>query len=181
MTARRTTARLTASLTDILLGLLLVAAGVLIIGGAWLQVIPSPAALGAFVLAAGAVGVLGALIGRTSAGFFSEITSAALATVLGVVVLSHPQAPLTTLFLLAGAFFGVNGVVRVASASEFPSLRGTFLIGGAASLALGAAVLTDAVEATLPLLGALIGVELVVDGISALLIGRAEHPARSSR
>jgi len=177
VTARRSPA----SLTDVLLGLLLLAAGTLMIGGAWLQVIPSRAALGAFVLLAGGVGVVGALVGRTSAGFFSEITSAALAMVLGVVVLRYPDLPLQHLFLIAASFFLVNGVVRVASASEFPSLRGTFLIGGAASLALGAAVLTDAVAPALPLLGVLIGVELVVDGFSAVAIGRHEHPSRSSR
>ena len=177
MTARRTPS----SLTDIALGLLLTAAGVLMIGGAALRVIPSLPALGAFVLVAGGVGVLGALVGRTSAGFFSEITSAALTTVLGLVILRYPELPLSTLFLLAAAFFLVNGIMRVAAASEYPSLRGTFLIGGAASLALGAAVLADAVQPTLLLFGVLIGVQLVVDGLSALLIGRHEHPSRSTR
>jgi len=169
------------SLTDIVLGLLLLAAGTLIIGGAALQAIPSRAALGAFVLVAGGVGVLGALVGRTSAGFFSEITSAALSSVLGIVILRYPDVPLVTLFLVAASLFLVNGIVRVASASEFPALRGTFLIGGAASLALGTAVVTDAVQPSLTLLGVLVGVELVVDGVSALLIGRHEHPRRTSR
>ncbi len=177
----RSTARNAARLTDVLLGLLLLGSGLLIIGGAWLKVIPSTAALGAFVLAAGLLAVLGALVGRTSAGFFSEITSGALAAVLGVVVLRPPAAPIATLVLVAGAFFLVNGVIRLASASEFPALRGTFLIGGAASLALGAAVLSDAVEPSLGLLGVLVGVQLVVDGVSALLIGRHERPGRSGR
>nr|NLI51164.1 hypothetical protein [Propionibacterium sp.] len=177
MTARRNPA----SLTDVVLGLLLLVAGTLIIGGAWLQAIPSRAALGAFLLVAGGVGVLGALVGRTSAGFFSEITSAALSAVLGIVILRYPDVPLDTLFLVAASLFLVNGIVRVASASEFPALRGTFLIGGAASLALGAAVVTDAVQPSLTLLGILVGIELVVDGVSALLIGRHEHPSRSSR
>ena len=169
------------SLTDVLLGVLLAVAGAFLLVGAYLQVIPSLPGLAAYALGAGAVGVLGALIGRTSAGFFSEIVSAALVCAWAVVALRFPGTPPATLLLLAGALFGANGIVRVASWSEYPSLRGIFLIGGAASLALAAAVLSGAVPATLQSLSVLISVELVVDGASAVVIGRHEHPSRSGR
>jgi len=167
------------SATDILLGVLLVAFGAFLLVGTYLQVIPSLPGLAAYVLGAGAVGVLGALVGRTSAGFFSEIVSAALVCAWAAVALRFPGTPPATLLLIAGALFGANGLVRVASWSEYPSLRGIFLVGGAASLALAAAVLSGAVPGTLPSLAVLIAVELLVDGVSALVIGRQEHPRRT--
>jgi membrane protein HdeD len=176
VTTRRTTA--STSVTDVLLGLLLVAGGLVLLVGTSLKVIPSIVGLSAFVLVAGLAGILGAIIGRTSAGFFTEIVSGAELTVLGLVLLRFPETPAATAQLLAGALFAVNGIVRLASATEFPSLRGIMLVGGAASLALAAAVFTGAVPATVGNLGLLVGVELVVDGVSAVLIGRHEHPNR---
>jgi len=176
VTTRRTSA--STSVTDVLLGLLLVAGGLVLLVGAGLRVIPSTVALGAFVLVAGLLGVLGALIGRTSAGFFTEIVAGAELAVLGLVLLRFPDASVATAQLLAGALFAVNGIVRVASATEFQSQRGVMLVGGAASLALAAAVFLGALPASVGTLGLLVGVELVVDGVSDVLIGRHEHPGR---
>ncbi len=166
------------SLTDVLLGLLLVAAGAFLLVGSYLDVIPSSTSVGAFVVFAGVLGIVGALVGRTSAGFFTEIVSSSMVLVLGVMVLRYPELGAATFLVLAAGFFLVNGVVRIASATEFPSLRGALLISGAASLALGAAILTGALKPTMLLLAVLIGIELIIDGLTALVIGRAEHPHR---
>lgn len=179
MTTRRTaSSAASASLTDILLGLLLIAAGLFLLVGTYLKVIPSVSSLGAFVLAAGVVGIAGALVGRTSAGFFTEVVSGAMVLVLGALILRYPDAAGATGLLVAAGFFLANGLVRVASATEYPSLRGVLLVSGAASLALGAAILADAVKASLVMLAIAIGIELIVDGATALVIGRAEHPHR---
>lgn len=161
-----------------LLGLAWTIAGLVLLGGVYFKVIPSMPALGTFVVAAGLLAVLGSLIGRTSAGFFSELVPGALIGVLGFVLLRYPDAPLSALLLLAGALFAANGLVRLGSASEFPALRGVLFIGGAASLALSAAVFTDAVKPSFLALGVLIGVELIVDGLTILLVGRHEHAGR---
>jgi len=177
VTTRRQSS-LSPSATDVLLGLLLVAAGLVLLGGIYLKAIPSMAALSAFVGVAGLVGIAGAVVGRTSPGFFSEIVSGALLTVLGLVFIRFPDSPVATLQLVAGAFFAVNGIIRLASATEYPSLRGLMLVSGAGSLALAAAVFSDAVKPGFLALGTLIAVELLIDGISALVIGRQQHPSR---
>jgi len=177
VTTRRSAAAST-SVTDVLLGLLLVAGGLVLLVGAGIRIIPSTAALSAFVAVAGVVGVVGALVGRTSAGFFTEIVAGAELAVLGLVLVRFPDTPAATAQLLAGALFAVNGIVRLASATEFPSLRGIMLVGGSASLALAAAVFLGAVPPSVGTLGLLVGVELVVDGVSSVLIGRHEHPSR---
>lgn len=162
-----------------LLGVVLVLAGATLLFGTYLEAIPSAISLGAFVLVSGLVGIAGALIGRTSAGFFTEIVSSAMVTVLGGLILRYSNVGMGPLLIVASGFFLVDGIVRLASATEFPGLRGIFLVSGAASLALGAAILTGAIEASLLLLGVLIGIELIVDGVTALVIGRQVHPRRS--
>jgi uncharacterized membrane protein HdeD (DUF308 family) len=104
--------------------------------------------------------------------------SGAQLAVLGAVMLRYPATPVATLLLVAGAFFAVNGLVRLAAATEYPSLRPIWLVGGAASLALAAAVVAETPAPSLATLGLLVGVALVVDGLSALLIGRRPHPSR---
>ena len=161
-----------------MLGAVLVVAGLVLLAATYLRVVPSEAALGAFTLAAGVVAIAGALVGRTSPGFFSEIVSGAQLAVLGAVMLRYPATPVATLLLLAGAFFAVNGLVRLAAATEYPELGPIWLVGGVASLALASVVVLDALAPSVATLGLLVGAALVIDGLSAVLIGRRSHPGR---
>lgn len=175
-TTRRPSGR--PSATDIVLGALLAVAGLVLLAAPVLRVVPSEQALGAYFLAAGAVAIAGALVGRTSPGFFSEIVSGAQLTVLGAVVLRYPATLVTTLLLLAGAFFAVTGLVRLAAATEYPAQRAIWLAGGIAALGLASVVVLGALDPSVSTLGLLVGVALVIDGVSALLIGRRGYPSR---
>lgn len=169
------------TVTDVLLGAVLVAGGAVLLIGTYLRVMPSPAGLGAFALIAGLLGLAAALVGQTSAGFWAELVPSALLTVLGVVVLRYPNSPVAGLVAAAAALTLVNGIVRLVSITEFPGLRGILLVCGAASLVIGVVLLMEAVKPSVALLGAVIGLELVVDGLAALMIGRHERPKALSR
>lgn len=162
-------------ISDVLLGVTLLVAGAFLLVGPFLGVAPSLAGLAGLALVCGALGLLGALLSRSSPGFAAESLSAASAIVLGVVIVRFPDTALATLLLLAGALIGVNAIVRLASISEYPQLRGVFLFAGAASLAIAAAALTGAVPGTQAALTLIVGVELAVDGASALAIGRLDR------
>ena len=95
--------------------------------------------------------------------------------VLGVLGLRTPADHLKIVFVVAGALFGVEGLVKMASASEFPWLRVVLLVCGAASVGLSAAVLSDALTPTLLSLAVVVGVQLLADGFTALAIGRERH------
>lgn len=173
-TSTRSSSARTSSISDAVLGLLLVLAGAFLLAGTYLAIIPSLTALLGLLGVAGLVGIAGALLGRTSAGFFSEIVAAALLVAFVVVGVRYPDTPPSTLLLLSALALVAIGVVRLASATEYPKARAVFLIGGAGSLGLAVAVLSGAVPATLASLSIVWGLQLCVDGACALAIGRLE-------
>ena len=164
--------------TDVLLGLLWALTGVLLAGAGVLRLVPSVYALGAMALVAGAVGVLGALVGRSHAGFWAELVPGALLMSFGVLVVRFAQLDAHALGLLAGAILLADGLVRLGSAREFPPLRGTLLVAGLLSLLMGGLVLWDGIPVTTAGIAVLIGCELVVAGVTATLVGRPVRPAR---
>lgn len=158
--------------TDVLIGVLWVLGGAVLLLGTWMRVIPSLSSLAALILVAGLVGAACAIAGTTSAGFFTQILSASLWIVIGGLMLRDlGQGPILGLTLAAGLFL-VNGLVRVASATEFPGLRGALMTAGAAALALGAVCLSGAVSSTLPALASVMGLAMLVDGLLALTVAR---------
>lgn len=167
-----------ANVTDALLGIVLVLGGVLSAGAGMLRLLPSVYALGGLALVAGLLGVLGALIGRSPAGFWAELVPGSLLVTFGVLVVRFPQADARGLELLAGSLFLANGLVRLGSAREFAQLRSTFVVAGLSSLLMGGLVLSDALPVTAAGVATLVGCELVVDGVTVWLVGRAPHPSR---
>jgi uncharacterized membrane protein HdeD (DUF308 family) len=93
--------------------------------------------------------------------------------VLGIVFLRNPATAALTLTLVAGTLFLVGGINRIIASFQQPEYRVPLLIGGTLSAILGLIVLFNLVGATLTLLGVLVGIEALVDGITLLLIGRA--------
>lgn len=172
MTTRRSTRAAGTGATDVVLGLLLLAAAAFVLVAPLLGVAPSLPGLAGLALISGALGIVGALLGRTSAGFTSEIVAAAMMVAFGLVVVRFPATPVGTLVLLVGALAAATGIVRLASVSEYPQVRGVFLITGAASAALAVAALSGLVPDTLASIALLVGIALVIDGASAVAIGR---------
>ncbi|MGZ6801343.1 MAG: DUF308 domain-containing protein, partial [Mycobacteriaceae bacterium] len=98
-------------------------------------------------------------------------------TVLGLMILRNVGVAALTLTLIAGALFLVSGVTRLVVAVENHAHRWVLLLGGLVSTALGLIVLFNIVAATYTLLGVLLGVQLLVDGLMIMLIGRAHVTA----
>ncbi len=95
-----------------------------------------------------------------------------LLTVLGVMFLRNLGAAAVTLTLLAGAFFLAGGIVRIVGAFENRAYLLPLLLSGVASTVLGLIVLFNLFAATLTLLGVLLGVQLLIDGVTMILVGR---------
>jgi uncharacterized membrane protein HdeD (DUF308 family) len=66
----------------------------------------------------------------------------------------------------------VSGVIRVVAAFQVDQNRWIMIFSGAVSLVLGLMVVLNLFQASLVLLGVLIGVQALVDGITLLLLGR---------
>lgn len=157
---------------DVVLGLVLVVAGVVVLGHAVLATAVSVLFLGWTALFAGAVALVSALFRIRKGGFWVGALSGALLLVLGLVILRNPLVAAVTLTLVAGSLFLVGGVVRLVAAGGSPEYRWPLILSGVVSVGMGAFVLLNPVESSLLLLGVLMGVEAISDGIAMMLLGR---------
>jgi uncharacterized membrane protein HdeD (DUF308 family) len=76
------------------------------------------------------------------------------------------------LTLTAAALFLVSGITRVVTAFSEPEGRWLLVLSGGVSIILGLIVLFNVVEASLVLLGVLIAVQTLVEGVTLMVTGR---------
>lgn len=157
---------------DIVLGALLVLGGLVVLGHAALATAVSILFLGWMLLIFGVVGLVGSLFRIGKGGFWASALTGGLLTVLGLVMLRNVGAAAVTLTLVAGALFLAGGITRLVVAAEQPELRGVLIFSGVVSTLLGVLVLFNLFTASFTLLGVLMGVEMLADGIAMMVMGR---------
>lgn len=157
---------------DILLGALLVLGGLVVLGHATLATAVSILFLGWMLLIFGVVGLVGALFRIGKGGFWASALTGGLLSVLGLVMLRNVGAAAVTLTLVAGALFLAGGITRLVVAAEQHELRGVLIFSGVVSTLLGLLVLFNLFTASFTLLGVLMGVEMLSDGVAMMVMGR---------
>ncbi|NMT65126.1 HdeD family acid-resistance protein [Marinobacter orientalis] len=100
-------------------------------------------------------------------GFFLSLGLAALALIIGLLMLFYPLAGVITLTGLVAAFFLIAGTFKTAFALQVkPAIGwGLLLTGGLLSLALGLLILFQLAEAYPWILGLLLGIDFIFTGI----------------
>jgi uncharacterized membrane protein HdeD (DUF308 family) len=166
---------------DVLLGMVLVLAGLAVLGHAVLATAVSVFFLGWTAVFAGIVALVSALLRIRKGGFWIGALSGGLLLVLGLVMLRNPLVAAVTLTLVAGSLFLVGGVVRLVAAGGAPEHRWVLVLSGVVSVALGMLVLLNPLEASLMLLGVLLGVEAISDGVALMVLGRLRAPRSDVR
>jgi uncharacterized membrane protein HdeD (DUF308 family) len=157
---------------DIVWGILVVLAGLFILGHVAIATVVSVLFLGWFALLAGVFALVGALFRLRRGGFWGTAIGGGLLVVLGLMLLRNPRAGALALTLIAGSLFLAAGIVLLMAAMEAPAGRGVLIFNGAVSVILGLIVLFNIWTASLTLLGLLLGLHTIADGISMLLWGR---------
>lgn len=164
---------------DVVVGILLVIAGIVILGHSVLATVVSIRFLGWMSLIVGIVVLVTSLVTIRRGATWSAALGGGLLAVLGVLILDNTAAAALTLTLIAGALFLVGGIVRLVMAAEDTEARWLLVLSGLASLVLGLIVLLNWAEASFTLLGVLLGVEAIVEGITLALVGRVRARVRS--
>lgn len=162
---------------DLVLGALLAIAGLVILGNAAFATVVSVLFLGWMLLIGGVIALVGSFFRIGKGGFWSAALSGALLAVLGLFFLRHTGAAATTLTLLAGTVFLISGIVRLVVSANEPEYRAALIFSGVVSTALGLIVLFNLFTATTVLLGVLIGVQALVDGLTMMIVGRPHAAA----
>ena len=162
------------TLWDVVFGILLFIGGLIVLGDVVIATAVSVLLVGWLTLVAGIVGILASLfkIGKGGA-FWSTLLSGALMLALGILILRNPLVSLVAITMAAGLLFLTGGIIRFVAGFEPSRARWVLLFSGALSIALGLIVIFHLGTASLTLLGILLGVQLLVDGATLVLYGRA--------
>lgn len=160
------------TLVDIILGVLVLIAGLIVLANATVASLFSVVMIGWLCLLSGILGVISAFMSRGSGVRWSNVVAGALLVVLGFMLLRHGAVGLVALTLLAGALFLFGGIVRIIVGAQVPQHRLLLILSGVVSVMLGLLVFFDIFTASLTLLGILLGVEMIADGVTMILVGR---------
>jgi len=161
------------STTLILIGILLSIGGVLAIANPLAASLAVSTLVGIFLLLGGAVQLWVAFSDAGTPHRLWTVISALIALVAGVSLLANPLQGLVSLTLLIGALFLVGGVIRVTMAmgQRDSMVFWAILLSGAASAVIGILVLANLFAAATTLLGLLMGIHLLADGIALVSLG----------
>lgn len=165
---------------DIILGLLIVLAGIVLLGNVVLATALSVLFLGWMVLIAGIAEVVTAFLRIKSGGFFSAALGGAILIVMGVFILRNPLIGAVALTLLAGSLFLASGLTRIFASAQVDQGRWLLVFSGAISVLLGMWVLFNIGTATLTVLGTLLGIQTLLEGLTLLMVGRPRPPKSAS-
>ena len=169
----------------LLLGLVTCFFGMMVLANTVIATIAIASMTGVLLLVSGGFQIVGALGGEASAG--SRILAGLMGLLIGFLGLSFLTNPLggaISLTMLAMLLLAAGGIVRIIFAWR---LRETaffwaLILSGALSVLLAGYIWVNFAAATMALLGTLLGVELVLNGIGLVLFaytlkGRKTKPA----
>jgi membrane protein HdeD len=157
---------------DIVVGILVIVAAVIMFGDVVLATVVSVLVLGWTALVSGIVIVARTLLDIRSGATWTVALGGVVLVVVGLFFIRNPGIGALTLTLLAGSLFLTSGLIRVATASAVPDMRALLVVSGLISVGLGVFVLLNLTTATLGLLGTLLAVQTLIEGITLVAVGR---------
>lgn len=157
---------------DVVLGALLLLAGLFVLANAVIATLVSVLFLGWLAIGSGVVSLVGAFVRRESGVSWSAALGGAVLIVLGVVIVRDPLAGAAGLTLMAGALFLAVGLTRLFAAAQVPQARAVLVVTGILSILLGLVVLFNLGIAVPSLLGLLLGLQILVEGATIIAVGR---------
>jgi uncharacterized membrane protein HdeD (DUF308 family) len=149
------------------LGIVQIIVGTLAVSFAFSSTLASVVILGALLLIAAGAQMASAMLARDWDGFFLFLLLAFLYAVAGFLTLQYPLLAAEGLTLMLAALFLLVGLFRIAVAllDRFPSW-GWVLCNGVVTVLLGIAIWQQWPVSGLGVLGMLVGIELIVNGVT---------------
>lgn len=157
---------------DLFFGALSLVAGFIVLSHVALAGVISVLFTGWMLLLGGVVLAVGAVVNWSDHERRWNLASAALLGILGFGFVTNPGIGLLTLTLLAGSLLLLGGVLRVVLAFQPGMPRGVLLASGVITLVLAGLILAGWPASALWFLGTVLGVQLVLDGLTTVLLGR---------
>ncbi len=151
----------------LLLGVVLLVAGVFVLGDVVLASVVSAILIGWAIVIAGILEIIHAFSARGWKGFLLDLLLGALYVAGGAMLLSNPVAGSVTLTLVIGIIWVVSGIFRMVLAGAIWREGGwAIFISGMVAVLAGAIILARWPASGLWVLGLLLGIDLLVNGIA---------------
>jgi uncharacterized membrane protein HdeD (DUF308 family) len=162
------------------LGIALIIVGLLAIAFPVLATLTTVEVFGFLLLLGAGAEVASAIWARRWGGFFLHLLCGLLYLFLGAVIIERPGLGAAGYTLMLAVFFVAAGLVRVVFAlSQRFSGWGWTLLSGAITLLLGILIWRNLPEAALWVIGTFVGIELVFNGWSLVMLGLAARSLSS--
>jgi uncharacterized membrane protein HdeD (DUF308 family) len=150
-------------------GVLIVALGVFLLAYPFLTATATVLVLGIILLAAGIVELVLALRFRSAGDFFLKLFSAIIYGITGFLLLSYPISGVAVLTLFVGSMLLVQGVIlAVLGFKAERGSRGWLLFDAAVTLLLSFLILAHWPASSIWAIGTLVGVAVIMRGITRI-------------
>ena len=160
----------------LVLGIVVIALGIMCIGKAQTATTFSILALGWILAISGVLWLINAFRTITVPVFFLYLLNALIRGGVGYLLISHPNAGAEGVTMVLAVLFIVGGIFRITGASviQFP-YWGWTVLSGLVSVGLGVFLLATFATSTTYFIGIVIGVDLIFDGGALVAFGAAIH------
>jgi uncharacterized membrane protein HdeD (DUF308 family) len=156
------------------LGVALIVLGTIMLSFPVISTLATVTVLGALLLLAGTMEVVGAFWCRQWSGFFLALLSGILGVVVGLMLLGNPIEGGLTLTVLLASFLFVGGIFKtVAALSHRFGGWAWLLLSGVIDIVLGVLIWKELPMAGLVIIGLLVGISAIFRGVSWLMLGFA--------
>lgn len=165
--------------TLMLLGILSLIAGVVAIGSPCIAGGATAVFVGAMILVSGVFEIIAALGSRAWRAGILGALGGFLSAIAGVIIMARPMFALVVFTLVLAVFFFVTGIWRVILAFKLKPLPGWVwvLVSGIASVVLGVLIWRQWPLSGLWAVGTLVGIHILLNGVSLLALAGAESSA----
>jgi len=162
------------------LGILLVLLGLVVMGSAYTATIFSVLFFGFLLVGAGIVQIVQAVLAREWSGFFLSLLLSILYVVVGALCIANPVTAAMNMTLLIAAFCFIGGLFKmiVSLVIRFESWGWVFF-NGLVTFILGALIYSEWPLSGLWLIGAFVGIDMLLSGWSWIILSLAAKRANA--
>jgi uncharacterized membrane protein HdeD (DUF308 family) len=162
-------------------GLIMIVLGVFAVVWPQISTVAVDVYVGWLFFVSGVVGLALMFFSPSVSSFLWALLTAALALLVGILLLWHPIEGAVSLTLVLIAFFIVEGVFQIAGSiayrSLFPESWGWMLLSGLADLALAAVIIAGWPGTASWALGLIVGVNLISSGFAITMVATTARRA----
>jgi uncharacterized membrane protein HdeD (DUF308 family) len=156
------------------LGCLFVAFGVVGLVFVGMLTMVAVVVVGWLFLISGVFEVIHAILRKGWSGFWLDLLSGVITAMAGLFIVMHPFGGASILTIFIGAMFLVGGIFRLATGIAMRNpYRGWFIAHGIISSILGLLILAEWPNSLLWVIGTLVAIDLLVNGLRLISFGLA--------